>query len=100
MCPSNATYEISSCEDMRQLWQYIYLMRNSDIFIDLQYCSESIVSLCCGLNCLSSVSNNLLTVLHVSCSDAINVCINCSSTLPSLFPVVTLFCVIYLIALR
>ena len=44
---------------------------------NLQYCSDSIISLCCSLNFSFSTLNNLVVLLHVSFSALVSVCINC-----------------------
>ena len=54
----------------------------SDFLTNLQYCSNSIVLLGCGLNFSPSVSDSPLIVLHTSYSDAVKICMNYSPALP------------------
>ena len=50
-----------------------------------QYCSDSIVSLCCGLNFSFKTLNSPVALLHSSSSALVRVWMNCSPSLPNQF---------------
>ena len=49
---------------------------------NLYYCDDSIVTLCFDLNCLSSLWNSPVLLLHISCSSSVNIWIRWRLSLP------------------
>ena len=82
-----ACHAFYNCTVLPKYRVYLPILSCADSFsylYNLQSCSDSIISLCCGLNFLFQALNSPVALLHASFSALMRVCISCS---PSMYPV-------------